>query len=69
MASRAAFRLLSPSAYFSVLKMEMIFSSEKSVEFQQTTRRYIPEDNILHIRRNLTEGDIQLRINRHQDLL
>jgi hypothetical protein len=24
--------------------MEVIFSSEKSVDFQRTTRRYIPED-------------------------
>jgi hypothetical protein len=29
---------------FLTLKMEAICSSETSVEFQRTTRRYIPED-------------------------
>jgi hypothetical protein len=33
---------------FSTLKMEAIFSSETSVDPQQTTRRYIPEDGTLH---------------------
>jgi hypothetical protein len=33
---------------FSTLKMEAIFSSETSVDFQRTTRRYIPEDGTLH---------------------
>jgi hypothetical protein len=28
--------------------MEAIWSTETSVNFQRTTRRYIPEDNILH---------------------
>jgi hypothetical protein len=28
--------------------MEAIFSSETSVDFQRTTRRYIPEDVTLH---------------------
>jgi hypothetical protein len=28
--------------------MEAIFSSETSVATQQTTRRHIPEDDILH---------------------
>jgi hypothetical protein len=31
--------------YFSTLKMEAIYSSETSVDFQWTTRRYIPEDS------------------------
>jgi hypothetical protein len=31
-----------------VLKMEAIFSSEMSVDFQRTTRRYIPEYSTLH---------------------
>jgi hypothetical protein len=36
-------------AYSSILKMEAICSSETSVDFQQTTRRYISEDrNGLH---------------------
>jgi hypothetical protein len=35
--------LISCSAYSSALKMEAIFSSETSVEFQRTTRRYIPK--------------------------
>jgi hypothetical protein len=33
-------------AYSSTLKMEAICSSETSVDFQRTTRRYMPEDNI-----------------------
>jgi hypothetical protein len=45
-ASRA-FTLVSWSAYSSTLKMERIFSSETSVDFQRTTRRYIPEDSTL----------------------
>jgi hypothetical protein len=28
--------------------MEAIYSSETSVDFQRTTRRYIPEDDTLH---------------------
>jgi hypothetical protein len=36
--------LVSFSAYSSTLKMEAICSSETSVDFQRTTRRYIPED-------------------------
>jgi hypothetical protein len=35
--------LVSCLAYFSILKMEATCSSEKSVYFQRTTRRYIPE--------------------------
>jgi hypothetical protein len=34
--------------FSSTLKMEAICSSETSVEFQQTTRRYFPEDITLH---------------------
>jgi hypothetical protein len=41
------FTLISCSAY-STLKMEEICSSETSVDFQRTTRRYIPEDGTLH---------------------
>jgi hypothetical protein len=33
----------------STLKMEAISSSETSVESQQTTRRHIPEDDILQV--------------------
>jgi hypothetical protein len=43
-----AFTLISCSDYFSTLKMEAICSSETSVDSQQTTRRYIPEDGTLH---------------------
>jgi hypothetical protein len=39
-----ALTLVSCSAYFSILKMEAICCSETSVDFQLTTRRYIPED-------------------------
>jgi hypothetical protein len=42
-----AFALVSCSAYFSTLKMEAICSSETPVDFQRTTRHYIPEDSIL----------------------
>jgi hypothetical protein len=34
--------------YSSTLKMEVTDSSGTSVDFQRTTQRYIPEDNILH---------------------
>jgi hypothetical protein len=40
--------LVSCVAYSSNLKMEATCPSEKSVDFQQTTRRYISEDTILH---------------------
>jgi hypothetical protein len=43
-----AFTLVSCSAY-STLKMETICSSETSVDFQRTTRRYITEDSILFL--------------------
>jgi hypothetical protein len=35
-------------AYSSVLKAEAIYSSKTLVDFQQTTRRDIPEDLTLH---------------------
>jgi hypothetical protein len=43
-----AFTLVSCSAYSSTLKMEAICSSETSVDFQRTTRRYIPEDSNIY---------------------
>jgi hypothetical protein len=42
------FRLVSCSDYSSTLKMEAVCSSETSVDFQRTTRRYIPQDRTLH---------------------
>jgi hypothetical protein len=42
------FTLLSCLAYSSTLQMEAVCSSETSVDFQRTTRRYIPEDRTLH---------------------
>jgi hypothetical protein len=33
---------------FSALKMEAISPSETPVDYQRTTRRYIPEDGTLH---------------------
>jgi hypothetical protein len=42
------FTLVSYSAYSSTLKMEATCSSETSVDFQLTTRRYIPEDRALN---------------------
>jgi hypothetical protein len=43
-----AYLLVLSEIIFSTLKMEAICSSETSVATQQTTRRHIPEDNILH---------------------
>jgi hypothetical protein len=43
-----AFTLVSCSAYSSTLKMEVPCSSETSVDFQWSTRRYFPEDITLH---------------------
>jgi hypothetical protein len=43
-----AFTLVSCFAYYSTLKMDATCSSETSVDFQQTTRCYIPEDRTLH---------------------
>jgi hypothetical protein len=42
------FALVSWLTYFSTLRMEATCSSETSVDFQRTTRRYIPEDRTLH---------------------
>jgi hypothetical protein len=42
-----AFTLVSCSAYSSTLKLEAIYSSESSVDFQRTTRRYMPADGTL----------------------
>jgi hypothetical protein len=47
-----AFTLVSCSAYSSTLKKEAICSSETSVDFQRTTRLYIPEDSTLHTHRS-----------------
>jgi hypothetical protein len=48
MKSCSAFILVSFLVYFSKMKMEATCSSETSVDFQRTTRRYIPEDRTLH---------------------
>jgi hypothetical protein len=40
--------LVSCLTYSPTLKMEATFSSKTSVDFQRTTRRYIPEDSTLH---------------------
>jgi hypothetical protein len=45
------FTRVSCKAYFSTLKMEEIFSSKISVDFQQTTRLHIPESKALHSHR------------------
>jgi hypothetical protein len=45
MKGRARPTLVSCSAYSLTLKMEAICYSETSVDFQRTTRRYIPEDS------------------------
>jgi hypothetical protein len=58
-----AFTLVSCSAYSSTLKMETICSSETPVDFQRTTRRYIPEDGTQHINvagfMRLSRGDCE----------
>jgi hypothetical protein len=41
------FTLVSSSAYSSTLKMEAIYSSEMSVDFQWTTWRRVPGDRTL----------------------
>jgi hypothetical protein len=46
------FTLVSYLAYFSILTMEVTYSSETSVDFQRTTRLYIPEDVTLHNHRS-----------------
>jgi hypothetical protein len=42
-----AFALVFCFTYSSTLKMEATFSSKTSVDFQRTTRPYIPEDSTL----------------------
>jgi hypothetical protein len=44
---KQSFKLTSRLAYYSILKMEVIFSSETSVDFHRPTRRYVQEDRIL----------------------
>jgi hypothetical protein len=46
------FTLIYCSTYSSAFKMEAIYSSEASVDFQQTTRSYIPDDSTLHNQRS-----------------
>jgi hypothetical protein len=55
-----AFTLVSCLVYSSTLKMEATYSSKTSVDFQRTTRRYIPEDRTLGIE---TEVSILWHIN------
>jgi hypothetical protein len=45
--SRWQAELVSYLAYSSILKMEAICTSEMPVDFQHTTRRYIPENRTL----------------------
>jgi hypothetical protein len=47
-AAATCFTLVSSLAYSWILKMEAICFSETSVNFQQTTRRYIPEARTLN---------------------
>lgn len=44
---RKFFMLVSCLAYYSILKMETIYSSERSVDFHPTTRLYVPGDRTL----------------------
>jgi hypothetical protein len=43
-----AFTLVSCLTYFSTVQIEATCSSEKSVDFQRTTRRYIPQGRTLN---------------------
>jgi hypothetical protein len=43
---------------FSTLKMEAIYSFETSVDTQQTTRRYIPEDGTSNIGDSFVGGKV-----------
>jgi hypothetical protein len=45
----ACFMWASSLAYSSTVKMEVAYSSKTSVDFQQTTLHYIPEDRTLKI--------------------
>jgi hypothetical protein len=60
--------VVSCSAYSSTLKMEAICSFETSVEFQRTTRRYIPEDSTLHNHRceTLKSYTVNLKLDHDQ---
>jgi hypothetical protein len=60
-----AFTLVSCSAYFSTLKMEAICSSKTSVDFQQTTWCYIPEDSTLLTTALLQEHAISVALKSH----
>jgi hypothetical protein len=62
----ARFTMDSCLAYSSTLKMEATCSSEMSVAFQRTTRRYIPEDRTLHNHRceNLKSYKSKFRLGR-----
>jgi hypothetical protein len=48
LSKKTAWKQVESSAYFSTLKMEAICPSETSVDSQQTTRRYSPEDCTLY---------------------
>jgi hypothetical protein len=59
----AAFTLVSCSVcsvYFSTLKMEATCFSEMSVDFQRTTRCYIPEDRTLREKSSSSSGRTEL---------
>jgi hypothetical protein len=43
------FMLVSSLAYTLTLKMEAMFSSKTSVDFQRTIRHYIPKDRNFHV--------------------
>jgi hypothetical protein len=47
-----AFTLVSCFSYSSTLKVEAIYSSETSADFQRSTQRYIPEDSTFHNHRS-----------------
>jgi hypothetical protein len=58
-----AFTLVSCFACYSTLNMQSTCSSEKSVDFQRTKRRYIPEDRTLHNHRCKVKGKVVTVLN------
>jgi hypothetical protein len=49
--SVCCFMPVSCSAYSPILKIEKIYSSEKSSDFHRTTRLYIPDDRTVRYRK------------------
>jgi hypothetical protein len=68
-----AFTLVSCLAYSSTQKMEVTRSSETSVNFQQTTLHYVPEDgtllNLMAVHKLVAVAMFNFVQNHHQTIL